>query len=831
MSKTNVHVSLLNTLFLNLTTILITIFNSHYVVADLSNVESSFTSDGLIKGLKQIKSDYILDTPFYVYEDLTFPGAFLRDRDGNNIDLESFIKNDHLGGRGRKHSDDYLFMQSALKHPMRVEDPEKAKLFYIPSLMNLISWCHTYEGLNCEYCVDDACNYEVFGVIDKYLGNSEWFQRSDGADHIIVASHYGFNTLWEVDTMANKISTSFAIKLTKDFPNIFKCNKVAFENISQSNIVNRNRVNFPSMYVGKSCEPRNDKRYRFILIADLRRNVERQNIADWFSDGEIKFVVNETDHGEPTKDLIGTHGDFCEEIGYGKYGFHVKGDSFGASRPIDLMLNGVVPIFTEQEQYSILPHWIPFKHLSFFADVKSKSSFMNSLQEIIADEHDEYKMKHDAILEFKELFDHETGIPFDMYMYHFAKKIEKKKFGRKQLVWPSWKSLISKRSYGYKIYEYEAPDGMRPEDLMQCFRKRFSNQNPTVDTLDFPKKPYLPEDLGEWFLHKQIQTSENTTTMEEADYLVVNTMPVLSKYVGKCNGIFHYDRQRIWSEKIHKSKVYQKKPQDHLFICQSWTCFDAVSHEMQSLAYQMTYLIHEPNICWISGKCDSTLKPKHVIIVPYVAHSYLYKPTGKSWVERDYKVSFIGSLHRSTNMREVLKREHVRVLPFLNVIDEGVMDIGNATTMAVFDDYISYMQNSQFCLILEGDTPSSRRLFDAIVSGCIPVFIGSKYSMPFENLIPYDRISIHIDEDEWLKHPKIQLNSLDKINVQKGLELYNEMMKYVKYLNWRVGSGVLEGIISNMNLKQNNLHQPLDWVYVGVSSKPNPNKPATGYEN
>merc|ERR1712060_145484 len=107
----------------------------------------------------------------------------------------------------------------------------------------------------------------------------------------------------------------------------------------------------------------------------------------------------------------------------GKYGFHVEGDSFGASRLIDLLLNGVVPIFTQPEQYAILPYWIPFKHLSYFADVKSKSSFMNSLKDIIVSEN-EYKMKHDAILEFKELFDHESGIPFNMYMFHFAKKIK-----------------------------------------------------------------------------------------------------------------------------------------------------------------------------------------------------------------------------------------------------------------------------------------------------------------------------------------------------------------------------------------------------------------------
>jgi len=49
-----------------------------------------------------------------------------------------------------------------------------------------------------------------------------------------------------------------------------------------------------------------------------------------------------------------------------------------------------------------------------------------------------------------------------------------------------------------------------------------------------------------------------------------------------------------------------------------------------------------------------------------------------------------------------------------------------------FNDYVNHIKNSQYCLVLAGDTPSSRRLFDAMISGCIPIFIGRKYSMPLE---------------------------------------------------------------------------------------------------
>jgi len=65
-------------------------------------------------------------------------------------------------------------------------------------------------------------------------------------------------------------------------------------------------------------------------------------------------------------------------------------------------------------------------------------------------------------------------------------------------------------------------------------------------------------------------------------------------------------------------------------------------------------------------------------------------------------------------------------------------------------------------------------------------------------LIPYDRFSIRIDKHEWLRHPEEQLENLNKISVKDGLELYNEMLKYVKYINWRQGNGVLEAILAKM---------------------------------
>jgi len=384
----------------------------------------NFVNVNLTAYLKQTKIEFILKTPFYVYEDLIFPDAIIRNEKGKGISYEEYFENPN----NRKHSDDYWFMRFALNHPMRVKDPDKAKLFYVPSLMNVIALCHLNRYLNYTYCVNDKCNYQLFDVIDKYLSNSEWFQRNNGVDHIIVVSHYGFNTQWKIDTETNNESTQFAINFGKDFSNIFNCNKVVFENTSQHKIVNQKRVNFPSMYVGRLCKvPKNmKKKHRFIFLGSFK-NSERQNIRNWLVSSEVKKIRKKLQNRKANKrlDLFGNNIKFCPFIAYGKYGFHVKGDTFGSGRVIDLLLNGVIPIFTEKEQYDILPYWIPFKSLSYFVPIHSESLFLNSIKEILENEK-KYKKIYRASLEFQELFDYETGVPFDMYMYHFAKHIAKK---------------------------------------------------------------------------------------------------------------------------------------------------------------------------------------------------------------------------------------------------------------------------------------------------------------------------------------------------------------------------------------------------------------------
>lgn len=53
----------------------------------------------------------------------------------------------------------------------------------------------------------------------------------------------------------------------------------------------------------------------------------------------------------------------------------------------------------------------------------------------------------------------------------------------------------------------------------------------------------------------------------------------------------------------------------------------------------------------------------------------------------------------------------------------------------------SSITRSTFCLNPAGDTPSSARLFDAIVSGCIPVIVSDELELPFEGILDYRKVT------------------------------------------------------------------------------------------
>lgn len=84
------------------------------------------------------------------------------------------------------------------------------------------------------------------------------------------------------------------------------------------------------------------------------------------------------------------------------------------------------------------------------------------------------------------------------------------------------------------------------------------------------------------------------------------------------------------------------------------------------------------------------------------------------------------------------------------------------------------MRSSKFCLHPAGDTASSCRLFDAIVSHCVPVIVSDKIELPFEDEIDYSQFALFFSFKEALQ-PGYMVDQLRKFPKQKWTEMWRQL--------------------------------------------------------
>ncbi|RZB79354.1 putative arabinosyltransferase ARAD1 isoform B [Glycine soja] len=167
------------------------------------------------------------------------------------------------------------------------------------------------------------------------------------------------------------------------------------------------------------------------------------------------------------------------------------------------------------------------------------------------------------------------------------------------------------------------------------------------------------------------------------------------------------------------------------------------------------------NAIWLLPDMDSTgnwYKPGQVylekdLILPYVPNVDLCdaKCLSETNPKRSTLLFFRGRLKRNAGgkIRSKLGAELSGVDGV--VIEEGTAGDGGKEAAQ------RGMRKSLFCLSPAGDTPSSARLFDAIVSGCIPVIISDELELPFEGILDYRKVCLH------LYHIAVFISSIDAV--------------------------------------------------------------------
>ena len=99
-------------------------------------------------------------------------------------------------------------------------------------------------------------------------------------------------------------------------------------------------------------------------------------------------------------------------------------------------------------------------------------------------------------------------------------------------------------------------------------------------------------------------------------------------------------------------------------------------------------------------------------------------------------------------------------------------------------EYSRYMSRSDFCLMLRGDTASSKRLFSAVSYGCIPVIVSDWIPLPFEALLDYSQFTLRFSEssfrnaDGLLNYLRTEVGAERKAALQRNLLLARSLLLY-----------------------------------------------------
>ncbi|XP_012469990.1 probable arabinosyltransferase ARAD1 isoform X1 [Gossypium raimondii] len=359
-------------------------------------------------------------------------------------------------------------------------------------------------------------------------------------------------------------------------------------------------------------------------------------------------------------------------------------------------------------------------------------------------------------------------------------------------------------NFPIRVYVYQMPNKFT-YNLLWLFRNTYretsnltSNGSPVHRLIEQHSIDYwLWADLIAPESERLLKNVVRVHRQEEADLFYVPFFTTISFFLlekQQCKALYREALKWVTDQPAWK----RSEGRDHIFpIHHPWS-FKSVRRYVK-------------NSIWLLPDMDSTgnwYKPGQVslekdLILPYVPNVDLCdaKCVSESESKRTILLFFRGRLKRNAGgkIRSKLVTELAGAKDV--VIEEGTSgDQGKAAAQ-------KGMRRSIFCLSPAGDTPSSARLFDAIVSGCIPVIISDELELPFEGILDYRKIAIFVSSADavqpgWLLPFLKGISSTQIREMRKNLVEFSRHFMYSspaqplgpEDLVWRLMGGKLVNI-------------------------------------
>jgi len=79
------------------------------------------------------------------------------------------------------------------------------------------------------------------------------------------------------------------------------------------------------------------------------------------------------------------------------------------------------------------------------------------------------------------------------------------------------------------------------------------------------------------------------------------------------------------------------------------------------------------------------------------------------------------------------------------------------------ENYAIDLLNSRYCLHLRGDTTTSRRVYDSIAAGCVPLIVSDATHLPFAHALDWGAFAVFVSEATFFqKREKVFLELLEQ---------------------------------------------------------------------
>ncbi|GAA0159412.1 glycosyltransferase [Lithospermum erythrorhizon] len=311
--------------------------------------------------------------------------------------------------------------------------------------------------------------------------------------------------------------------------------------------------------------------------------------------------------------------------------------------------------------------------------------------------------------------------------------------------------------------------------------------------------------MGEWHLFKDLERLREERVgsavirvmdPDQADLFYVPFFSSLSLVANPIRpgdpegeaSVVHYSDEEMQEELIMwlEEQVYWKKNNgwDHVFICQDPNALYKVIDRVENgvlLLSDFGRLAHTQ---------ASLVKD---VILPYAHRIKTYN--GEVGLEdRNTLLFFMGQRFRKEGGKVRDKLFHVLEKEKDVIIKHGTQSREGRR------EATRGMHTSKFCLHPAGDTPSACRLFDAIVSLCIPVIVSDYIELPFEDVIDYQKIAVFVATKTAIK-PRYLVNLLRKVQPNRILDFQKELNKVQRYFDYDNPDGTVNEIWRQVSLK------------------------------